>query len=493
MHLHVGSQSQTVEVKAETPLIDTTAAVSGTVITEDELNDLPSQSHVASLFATLSPGVVAQDQGSNVVRLWSNNGAPQFTANGGRNNVYSNNFLLDGMPNTKAGGDISFTPSMDSVREFRVLTNAYDASIGRQAGSTINMSTKNGRKKYHGDLYEYNQNNVLNANLFQTNLVGGSVPPVHFNEFRGTVGGPASIPKVYDGGSKTFFFVAFDKTLNTNPLPTTLSVPTALERQGDFSQSFTTQIVNGQTVRYPAEIYDPMSVDANGNRTAFPGMKIPTDRLSPIAKNILGYVPLPNTAGNSTLNASNNFISGANRQDTYPALTVRLDENWNNAHRSFATINWSHLNEFAYDNFGNLASGTYQERYARRLGLNHVWVLNPNSILQLSYSLNRFEAPTHDNGAGFDPTTLGFPASFVSQLAEPSFPSISGIAGTFGTAQAGTYQNNTYHTSAGTMTTLYRSHTFRYGAEFWVLQEADDNIGSQGAFTFNRWTRQTQS
>ena len=105
------------------------------------------------------------------------------------------------------------------MQEFRVSTNAYDASIGRQAGSTINMQTKNGAKRYHGTLYEFNQNNMLNANLFQTNLVGGAVPPVHFNEFGGTFGGPVWIPKLYNGREKTFFFVSYDDTHNIDPRP----------------------------------------------------------------------------------------------------------------------------------------------------------------------------------------------------------------------------------------------------------------------------------
>jgi hypothetical protein len=76
------------------------------------------------------------------------------------------------MPNTKSGGNIGYIPSMDSVAEFRILSNAYDASIGRQAGGTISMSTKSGTKDYHGNLFEFNQNNILNANLFQTNPGG---------------------------------------------------------------------------------------------------------------------------------------------------------------------------------------------------------------------------------------------------------------------------------------------------------------------------------
>lgn len=316
VQLSVGSAAQTVIVNAETPLIDTTSATSGTVITQSELENLPSLSHVPTLFATLSPGVVERDQGSNVVRAWSNDGSSQFVANGGRNDTYSNNFQLDGMPNTKTGGDIAFVPPMDSVQEFRVQTNAYDASIGRQAGSTFNMETRSGGKRYHGDLYEYNQNNFLNANLYQNKLVEpkAAVPVVHFNQFGGVFGGPVRIPKLYNGKDRTFFFVAFDKTINTNPLSVSpYSLPTQLERTGDFSQSYTTQ--SGQ--KYTVQLYDPFKVDSKGNRTQFPGNVItPAEALNPIAQAIIKYVPLPNTPGDGTSSDSNNYVSPATRQDT---------------------------------------------------------------------------------------------------------------------------------------------------------------------------------
>ena len=179
------------------------------------------------------------------------------------------------MPNTQHGGNVAFMPPMDSVQEFKVSTNAYDAAIGRQAGATVNMQTRSGGKQYHGTMYEWNQNNMLNANLFQTNLVGGAVPPIHFNEWGATLGGPVWIPKVYHGKEKTFFFFSYDDTWNQDPRPgSTRSVPTSLERGGDFTQSFTTQ--NGQ--RFPIQIWPiPSSVDAKTwkSRVLFPGMIIP--------------------------------------------------------------------------------------------------------------------------------------------------------------------------------------------------------------------------
>ena len=515
VQLEVGAATESVEVSSGTPLIDTTSATSGTVITSEELNELPTSSHVVTLFATLSPGLVAQYQNNNVAHLWSFNAASQFEANGGRNNIYSNNYLLDGMPDTKSGGDIAFIPSMDSVQEFRILTNAYDASIERQAGSTINIQTKTGGKDYHGNLYEYNQNNLLNANYFQNNLAGAPKPAVHFNEFGGTFGGPVWIPKVYRGKEQTFFFVAYEDTHNIDPRGGIRSVLTALERQGDFSQSFA--LIGGQ--KFYTHLFNPFDVDSNGNRQPFKcdsagnpivpdpathkqvggvdcwisgvqGSKIPPQLFDPIAQNILKYVPLPNTASLPNGNAVNNYVSPATRHDTFPVLSVRVDQAWNNSNHSFFAVRWAHLHEFLDDHFQDIATGSFMERIIGAVGLDHSWLLSNTKALDLRFAVNRYGNPNHDQGAGFDPTQLGLPQSYAAQLVKPSFPRITGFAGDFGTSQADGYTNNTYYTWAGNFTQLHGNHTFHYGAEYWILQEADGNIGVQGDFDFsNVWTR----
>lgn len=489
--LELGEVSDHVVVTAEAPLIDTTSATSGTVITSQEINELPSMTHVATLLATLSPGVIAQDQNGNVVHMWSYIGASQFLADGGRD-IRSNNFQLDGMPNVKSGGYISFIPPTDSLQEFRVQTNAYDSSIGRQAGATINMTTKSGTKDYHGNLFWFNQNNFLNAALFQTNLAGGAKPPVHFNEYGGTFGGPVWIPKVYHGRQKTFFFFSFDGTRNQDPRPGSIrSVPTELERKGDFSQSFTTNLINGQLVKFPIQIFDPQTVNASGVRQPFANNVIPAARLSPIAQKILQYVPLPNKASDPTGNAVNNFISSATRQDTLPVISMRVDQAWNNSHHSFVSVRWNHLTESLDDYFNSPATGNYQTRIAKGIGLDHVWTISSTKTLDLRFNVSRFKESNYNKGAGFDPTQLGFPASFESQLAKPAFPRITGFAGDFGTDNAGSYTFNTYYTWTAGLTHIHGNHAMRYGGEYWVLQQASGGIGNQGQFDFNgNWTRQ---
>jgi len=495
VQLEVGNSSQTVEVTGEAPILDTTSAVSGTVVTSEQILDMPSSSHVVSMLAMLSPGVVAIDQNNNPVHMWSYIGASSFTANGGRNNIWSNSFQLDGMPNVKSGGYISFIPPQDSVQEFRVQTNAYDASISRQAGATINMQTRAGGKNYHGSAYFFTQPAQLGANSFQTNFSGSKVDPESIYLFGGAFGGPVWIPKVYRGAGKTFFFVSVEPTRQQFPTtnsPTTL--PTALERAGDFSQSWTTANTGGKLVQYPILIYDPLTVDmTTGNRQLFPGMAIPKSRLDPIGQAMLFYLPMPNQPSDGTGNANNNYNPPAITSNKVPVVSTRLDHNWDNSNHSFATVRWSHLNQFSGDTFGlnSILAGTHTQRIAENLGLDHVVTLTPSTILDLRYALNRFEEPSYNLGAGFDPTKLGFPASWVSQLQKPSFPYIT-IANyaSFGTTQADSYTNNTHHIWTGNITHAQGNHTMRFGGEFWVLQEAHGGVGNQGEFDFhNYWTR----
>lgn len=491
--LELGQTSTQVTVTAEVPLIDTTAATSGTVVSQAQIAEMPSFSRITSLLATLSPGVMQQDQNQNVAHLWSHDAASQFTTDGGRNNTRSNNFELDGMPNVKTGGQEAFIPAPEAIQEFRVVMNAYDAGIGRQAGGTIQMSLKSGTSKLHGSLYEYNQNNILNANLFQTNLTGGSKPPVHYNEYGGTIGGPVFIPKVYHGQEKTFFFMNYDGIRNADPRFNIRSLPTDLERTGDFSQSWTTQLVNGQRIKYPIQLYDPLTVgpDASGTRTLFPNMQIPASRLSKVAQNILKYVPLPNTPSDGTGNATNNFVPDSARQNKMADVTIRGDHSWNNNHKSFATIRWYHEDELSGDEFHNAFTGAYQHRITKGAGLDHTWTISPTKVLDIKGNVTRYEEPNNDHGVGFDSSTLGFPASFTNSLFVPAAPRITGLFGDIGTNQAGSVVDTSYYTLSAVLTQVKGNMTFKYGAETWVLQQANKNIGNEGRFDFgSEWTRQ---
>ncbi len=497
LQLELGSTTAQITVTSEVPLIDTTAAVSGTVITQEQISEMPNMSRIATTFATLSPGVFQQDQNQNVAHLWSHDAASQIGIDGGNTSangstVYrSNDYQLDGMPNVKTGGQVAFIPAPEAVQEFRVVMNAYDSGIGRQTGGTIQMITKSGSSQFHGSLYEFNQNNLLNANLFQTNLTGGELPAVHYNEYGGTIGGPVWVPKLYNGKEKTFFFFNFDGIRNKDPRFQIMSLPTELERRGNFSQSFTSNVIGGKRIFYPIKIYDPLTVDANGFRMQFPDNVIPAGRLSKVAQNILKYIPLPNTPSDGTSSDANNFVPHSSRQNKMADITARADQSWNNSHKTFATLRWYHEDELSNDYFGNAFTGAFQHRITQGVGVDHVWTMSPTRILDIKANLTRYEEPNNDNGVGFDPASLGMPASFTSRQFVPAAPRITNLFGDIGTSQAGSVVNTSNYTWSAVLTQVKGNMTLKYGAEFWILQQANKNIGTEGRFDFgSEWTRQ---
>lgn len=503
IRLELGALAETVVVTAEAPLIDTTAASSGTVIESEAVTEIPIMSRIPFQLATMSPGVQAIDQNQNVAMMWSNNAASQYRVNGGRDDR-SNEFLLDGMPNNK-GDKVAYIPPADAVAEFRIMSNAYDAQYGRQAGGTINVSVKSGSRQYRGTLYEFNRNTIFNANMFQSNRSGQERAPVHYNLYGGNLGGPVRIPKVYDGREKTFFFFNYEGIRNKDPRFDTRSVPTAQERAGDFNGSWSTRIIGGNTVVVPTTVFDPLTVDTRrtivdaggevrnpmfGYRQPFPGNQVPRTRMSPIAQNILKFVPLPNAPSLPTGNASSNFVPDSTRNNMMASVLARLDHSWSNQHKGFVSIRWNHMDEDTGNHFHNVTTGNFRTRINRGIGLDHVWTVAPTKILNLRYNLTRFEEPFWDTGRGFDPTELGFKQDFVAKMEKLSFPRITGFAGDLG-GSAGGYDIFTYHSWNASLTDVRGNMTLRYGAEFRILQEAYGRYGNQsGQFDFNSdWTR----
>jgi hypothetical protein len=491
VQLALGAASDRVTVSSQTPLIDTTSSASGTVIDQTHMLEVPTNSRVATLFAVLSPGVIQQDQNNNVYQLWSQNAASQFVVNGGTDNSRSTEFEMDGMPNMEFGGKVNFIAPPDFIQETRVVMNSYDASIGRQAGGTLQQSTKSGTSTYHGMLYELNQNSHFNANAFQANISAAPVPPVHYNEYGGNFSGPVWIPKLYNGKRKTFFFVGYDGFRKLPQGTGIQSVPTALERQGDFSQSFTTQQVNGKTVQYPIQVYDPASIDSNGNRTLFPGNVIPQNRLSPIAQNILKYVPLPNTPSQPTGNAVQNLVGTSHPAVQYLGMElVRVDQTWSNNQKTFVNV---------HSAFGSIAGGpglfdqevfaTTENRSPRGVGLDHVWTVSATKVLDVRFAVSRIEDTNEQVDYSFDPTQLGFPQRFESLMVRPEYPCISGLFGNLVGCQSISNNYSTYYTWIANFTHIVDNHTFNYGGEYWVLQQGVRGIGQVSEFDFStNWT-----
>ena len=299
--LQVGQQNQTVNVVEAAPLIESQSSNVSQTVDRQMLNGLPLPNRAASSLAALAPGVVMIDPGTGTAENY-----PVFSVAGGR--ARNQNFILDGGNVSNAVGltrpqQLTSLP-VDAMQEFRVITNNYAAEYGHSTGGIVSMSTRAGTNQYHGSLFESLQNTALNArNFFAANRA-----PVRLNQFGGTFGGP--IRK-----DKTFFFVTWEQTRQLTSTTLKATVPTLLERTGDFSDLRNT--AGGKIL-----IYDPAS-GSGPTRQAFANNRIPTNRLDAVGFAALNYFPLPNSAG--TITNANNFVGSSADTLNRNIIVGRLD------------------------------------------------------------------------------------------------------------------------------------------------------------------------
>lgn len=291
--LGVGDVSEAVQVTAETRLLTVDTAAQGTVIGEEKVQALPLNGRQFIQLALLVPGANAGGRAvqQNVLRQ---NQVGGLSVAGGRTNNTA--FLLDGAVNTDPDyNSLSYSPSIDAIAEFQVQTAQFGAEYGR-AGGQVNVVTKSGAARMHGSLFEYHRSDRFDARPF--NLVG-DLPEFQRDNFGGSLGGPVVRGRV-------FFFAAYEQLRRREGAAalTTVTVPTALERQGDFSQS-------------PGGIFDPLT--GTTSRQPFPDGRIPQNRINPQALAAINALPLPNSGVRSYVNTES-ILS----QDIYNT-SLRLD------------------------------------------------------------------------------------------------------------------------------------------------------------------------
>src|SRR5213080_477123 len=228
--LQPGQVTQTVEVTAEVPLLQTQNASIGQVVGSREVNDLPLNGRNFTFLAQLTSGVAAgQPEGRGL------NASGSFTANGTR--PAQNNYLLDGIDNNidvvdfLNGTAFVVLPSVDAIQEFKVQTSDYSAEIGRAGGAVLNATIKSGTNQLHGDVWEFLRNDKLDArDFFET-----SRSEFRQNQFGATIGGPVRIPHLYNGKNKTFFFGDYQGTRIRQGTPYLKGVPTLAEANSGYT------------------------------------------------------------------------------------------------------------------------------------------------------------------------------------------------------------------------------------------------------------------
>ncbi len=310
--LQIGNLNEQVTVEALAPQVQVDDASVGQVVDNKKIVDLPLNGRQFLQLASLAPGI-STDAGYSCVRqagMRFGAAAANISANGLR--AEDNNYLLDGVSNIDGDYNIIvISPSVDTLQEFKIQTNAYSAEFGRSAGAQINAVTRSGSNRVHGSLYEFLRNNVFDArNYFAP--ASQPNPPYRQNQFGVSLGGPVWVPKIYNGRNKTFFFFNYEGLRIRQAQSKVSSVPTAALRTGDESSE-------------GKPIFDPLTTVSSGSsfvRQPFPNNVIPSNRLDPAAKNLLGYYPLPNVGGGVV----NNYVDSQSRQTDSDQFTIRVDQ-----------------------------------------------------------------------------------------------------------------------------------------------------------------------
>ncbi|MGH9496168.1 MAG: carboxypeptidase regulatory-like domain-containing protein, partial [Candidatus Sulfotelmatobacter sp.] len=270
--LKPATSKEVVTVTESTPLLQTDQSSQSTVLDNKMITELPQLNRNSLDLTQVIPQVQGQGPLSdnvaslgNATYLIANNGNSYAVAGG---QVNGTSISVDGnqLQDSEFNAVNRAIPTPDSIGEFRVESGVLTADHGRYSGGIITMNTKSGTNQFHGRLFEYFRNQILNSNGWANNDVGASRPAFHQNNYGLSVGGPVKISHLYDGSGKTFFFFGWEgERYNTGAIVST-TVPTLLQQQGDFSQTII-DYQNDQPIY--AGIFDPYHLDSGGNRLQY--------------------------------------------------------------------------------------------------------------------------------------------------------------------------------------------------------------------------------
>lgn len=488
VQLHPGRQEETLTVTTTAPQLETATGDAVQVIEKSEIEEAPLLGRNPVTMAADQPGVAffpGQNPASEV-RPYDNGGMDSYVVNGGL--VYTADYLLDGLTDSgiDTGGpsNLSFVPTPDEVQEIGVATSIYDSQYGRSGGGIVSLNLKNGTNKLHGSAAYYLRNEFFNANTYADDLNNTRKGEFRWLEPNVEVDGPVVIPKLYNGRNKTFFMFGWDEIHNLSPAPQYSTVPTALERNGDFSQSY-----QGG----PLAIYDPLTTvqnpDGSYSRTPFTDNKVPTGRLDPVAQKILALIPQPNVAGAS--NNNNLFASPNVGGDRYDSFVYRIDQNINERHRIFGAFMYADRHQTqGLGGWPEAITPSYLHyRINHAAHVDWTWTMANNLANNLRVGWNEHQFALGNFINNYDLSTLGFPSSTIAGLSDPTlFPNIA-IANytAFGHSPfaSGIFNtSNTYDLSESLLAHA-KTHDFSVGVEFRPFRDSRSWIADNNYFNFD--------
>ena len=492
LKLELGTATQSVQVNADAPLLQTASAAQGGVLNSRDMAQLPYGTMNPFLMQAMTAGMIFTGSLQPDNNRAMDNAAAASYASGGLGSG-TNEFLLDGNPITGTnGGRAGYVPNSDAVDEMRIETSPYDASLGHTIGAQVSITTKTGANTVHGSGFWQFQQLRWNATphftrlAYESGLANGSIAPGTPEQASGrlsepgfTFGGPVYIPKVINGKNKLFFFISFSKlTSIAAPAATPIySVPTVAERNGDFSALLVGTVNPSQYI-----VYDPRTaVSSAGHvvRTPFPNNVVPSSMLTnPITKFYSQLYPLPNNpAGLVQPDGTNNYYDGGQpNNDRFPDFLNRIDYNINQVQRLSGKWYWNHRISDQYDFAHNTplagveSNGLY--RPSRGASLDYTYTINARNVLDVMTSFSQYsEGDLKPIDFQYNAAKVGLP-SYIDQKAgaADSLPwiNIGGVVNAASTSfigEPGLNQRGTTEQLAVKMVTIHGNHTFKYGWE----------------------------
>ncbi len=495
--LEVGTVETAITVEASALTLQTESSTVQNATNDVVIRALPNPNNNPFYYASLQQGVVPRarfndTQDVNAFGIGSD-GRRNFTAlsiNGGQ--AFSNDIQLDGVSiQASAWNEAAILPNTDGLQEVRTSTNNYSAEYGRSQGVII-MTTKSGTNQLHGSAQYRLRNEALNANTFENNTRELNRLPFKVNQIGGTIGGPVFIPKFYDGRDKTFFFVSYEGLRFNQGLQYLRTVPTELERGGNFSQT----LINAAGQFVQPQIRDPFSVNQVGNnqfvRAPFANGIIPQSRLFAPAVRALSEYPSSNRAPDDPTGI-NNFFNSMTRTYEKNNINARIDQNLgsHSLYGTFGTNNGTILSPngwgsgtraFTQNGFVGEVRGD-QNYYA---SLGDVIVFSPTLVADVRVGLTRVRA---QNAAGIidglDYNAFGIPDAFQAANAAPGFyPNIGGgftnWSALNGTAYLAKFEKQTNWNIVGSITKNNGRWTHKLGSEYRVY--LSNYLDARGSF-----------
>ncbi len=512
--LQLGSNTETIAVTAEAPLIDPSASVSaGRVMDYRDVVDLPIFNNSPLMMIKIAPGV----QSSNN-RRYNGVNALGGTADSHAVGGFANDWSIDGVPDMGNGSEgVAYMPYSTTIQEYKVETENFDASVGHTAGMSIATMTRAGTNSFHGDFTDQYWNQRWNGTPFfvkqayytaidAANAAGNTAraqqlrsqpsnPAGHDQDYGASIGGPVIIPKILNGRNKLFFFFSFDgfddrKTTGTaNPY----TLPTLQERQGNFSDL----LAAGSQF----QLYDPLSVQPDASRpghyvrTPIPGNIIPQNRIiDPVYGAYVKFLPAPNNSpASANLQPLNNFLDPAEPYNwSYEAFANRIDYQPSEKHRFFARWNWLKYREDRNDWTWQTDRGLMTNGVNRNnLGILADWVYTPSArtIFDVEAGANNFREGNilTPVALAVTPSSVGLPSYMDAKAGvNHALPvmNFSGYASLGQSVPTWTHyevlsiKGNAFHVSG--------AHTIRGGIDVRDHRQSGGNPGNaSGAYNFS--------